>query len=381
MLRSCYLFDESGDDRELITGRAPPALRQRLGLVLLIPRSLCLYLRLDARGVPLLRLRSFARLQLIAQSPIVKPEVFAARQGEILHLWLWEKDCLQAFSRRHGVPASRVEAMPSSAWTTAPPAGGAVLQRTPGSSGLHAQLWQDGRLQHDGWFESAPDAAAWRRWREDAARQHALQWPEAAPPEQEHDLPHRPWARNLLREHGFTVAADGGALAPLAPRLLAGATALSVACGIWLQAQASRFQHAIDGVQDAQADLSARLDPLQAAREAALQSQRWVVEAERLVTRTPATALLERIGSTLTAQGAVIREIDVQGDRVRVTVAPAVGELSLPELTQALTRTAGFHDVRFVDATSAQGLRFSWRLDGRDGLSEPIPAEAKRSRT
>jgi hypothetical protein len=366
MFRDCYLIDECGNDQLLGKGHAPRALRPALGVMLVMPRSQCLYLRLDARGVPLLRLRSFARLQLLAQSPIVQPEAFVARQRDTLHVWLWDGEHARAFARRHGWPLSRVEVLPSSVMTQPPPAVGAaaVLLHTPGSTGCHAQLWRDRRLLHDGWFEAPPNDLSWRIWREDAIRQHGLQWPEAAPVPQDHPILRSPWARNLLR--GPRVAAASGRPA-LTRTALGCATALSVAYGVWLQAQSQHYRGQIDQVQDAESDMSARLRPVQEARESALQSQRWAVEADRLLPRPSATTLLQRIGDAVTAQGAVVRDLEIQDDRVRVTVAAAVGELNLPDLTQTLSRVPGFDDVRFVDAAGAQGLRFSWRLRDRGG--------------
>jgi hypothetical protein len=78
----------------------------------------------------------------------------------------------------------------------------------------------------------------------------------------------------------------------------------------------------------------------------------------------------------------VIRDLEIQGDSVRVTVVAAAGELSLPDLTQALTRAPGFDDVRFVDAASARGYRFSWRLRpsaGPTADARPSPSEPDRS--
>lgn len=377
MLRSCYLFDPQGHDLPLVESKAPRALRNALGVVLVVPRSLCLYLRLDARGIPLLRLRSFARLQLLARSPVVQPDVFVARQGAALHLWLWDRAFAQSFAERLGLPASRVDALPSSVFTKPPSPDGAVLLKTPGSAGLHAQLWQAGKLLHDGWFEGPPDALDWRTWRDDVERQEGIQWPEAPPAEQASDVLGRPWARDLLRQRalGATLPA-----APIARTALGCATLATLGYGVALQAQLFLYKAQIDQVQRAQTAVSARLRPIEEARQAALQAQQWVTQADRLVQRPSATALLERIGSTVTGQGAVVRDLDIQGDITRATVAPAAGELSLPDLTAALTQVGEFDDVRFIDASPGKGLRFAWRLRDRDGSARSAPrARSDRS--
>ena len=371
MLRSCYLFDEQGNDLPLVEGTGPSALRNALGVVLVVPRSQCLYLRLDARGIPLLRLRSYARLQLLARSPVVQPDVFVARQGDSLHLWLWDRAFVQSFARRQGLPAARVEALPSSVLTTkqASPDGAALLQ-TPGSAGVHAQLWQAGRLLHDGWFEEAPDALEWRIWRDDIQRQEGIQWPETLPPRQSSKVLGRRWARNLLRERalGATLPA-----APVARMALGCATLATLGYGVALQAQLHLYKAQIEAVQRAQTEVSARLRPIEEARQAALETQQWVTRADRLVQRPPASALLERIGSTVTGQGAVVRDLDIQGDIARATLAPAAGELSLPDLTAALTQVGEFDDVRFIDAAPGRGFRFAWRLRDRDGSARAAP--------
>jgi hypothetical protein len=370
MLRSCYLFDEQGNDLPLVDGTAPAALRHALGVVLVVPRSQCLYLRLDARGIPLLRLRSYARLQLLARSPVVQPDVFVARQGDTLHLWLWDREFVQSFARRQGLPASRIEVLPSSVLTKPASPDGAVLLRTPGSAGVHAQLWQGGRLLHDGWFEEAPDALEWRTWRDDIERQEGLQWPESPPLAQSSHVLGRRWTRNLLRERalGATLPA-----APVARMALGGATLATLGYGVALQAQLYLYKAQIEEVQRAQTEVSARLRPIEEARRGALEAQQWVTQADRLVQRPSATALLERIGSTVTGQGAVVRDLDIQGDIMRATLAPAAGELSLPDLTAALTQVGEFDDVRFIDAAPGKGFRFAWRLRDRDGSARIAP--------
>ena len=370
MLRSCYLFDGRGHDLLLVEGKGPGALRHALGVVLVVPRSQCLYLRLDARGVPLLRLRSYARLQLLARSPVVQPDVFVARQADTLHLWLWDREFVQSFARRQGLPASRVEALPSSVFTKPPSPNGAMFVQTPGSDGVHAQLWQAGSLLHDGWFEESPNALEWRIWRDDIERQEGIQWPETLPPAHTSKVLGRPWARNLLRERALGATLPG---APVARVALGCATLATLGYGVALQAQLFFYQAQIDQARRAQADVSARLRPIEDARQAALQAQRWVTQADRLVQRPPATALLERIGSTVTSQGAVVRDLDIQGDITRATLAPAAGELSLPDLTAALTQVGEFDDVRFIDAAPDKGFKFAWRLRDRDGSARSAP--------
>lgn len=360
MLRSSFLFDPGGRDLPLSTGSAPRRLREALGVVLVMPRRLCLYLRLDARGVPALRLRSFARLQLLAQSPIVEPEVFAARQGELLHLWLWERSAVEAFAGRQGLPRSRIETVPSSLFTEPKGRDGALLFESPLSAGLHAQLWQAGRLLHDGWFDEQPDPLTWQVWCEEARRQHGVDWPGAVPVRSAQKPAPRPWAANLLQPRGG-IAVDAPAAARTA---LACTTVASLAWGAWLHAQLWVLRSEIEQARGAEAEITGRLRPMQQARASALQAQAWVLQADRLRPSPSASELLERIGNALTGQGAVVRDLEIQGDSVRATVVAAAGELSLPELTQALTRVPGFDDVRFVDAASARGFRFSWRLGG-----------------
>lgn len=370
MLRSCYLFDEQGNDLPLAEGKGPSALRNALGAMLVVPRSLCLYLRLDARGIPLLRLRSYARLQLLARSPVVQPDVFVARQGDTLHLWLWDREFVQSFARRQGLPASRVDAVPSSVFTKPPLRDGAVFLKTPGSAGVHAQLWQAGSLLHDGWFEEMPDALEWRVWRDDIERQEGIQWPETLPPVHTSNVLGRPWARNLLRERAIGATLPG---APVARVALGCASLATLGYGVALQAQLIFYNAQVDQVRRAQTEVSARLRPIEEARQAALQAQQWVTQADRLVQRPPATALLERIGSTVTGQGAVVRDLDIQGDITRATLAPAAGELSLPDLTAALTQVGEFDDVRFIDAAPGKGFKFAWRLRDRDGSARSAP--------
>ena len=376
MLRNYYLFDRQGNDRLLSKGHAPKALRDALGPVLVIPRSLCLYLRLDARNVPAWRLRSYVRLQLLAQSPVLQPDVYVARQGEWLHVWLWDREYAASFAKRHRMKASRIEALPSSVLTRRARAG-VVWSRCPESNGLQAQLWQAGRMMNDSWFEEQPDALAWRTWREDSLRRHGTTWPEQ--PEFGHDqqFPARPWARNLLREPATALLQAG---APAARLAIGSAIVATTGFGVWLFAQRHAYETVQQQLQDDKAQMAAKLAPLEQARASALQAQRWMAQVDGLRPRRLTLDVIRRIGTVLTAQGAVLRDLDIQGDVVRATVVPTVGELNLTELTAALTRATDFEDVRFIDPVSPNGFRFSWRLRNDDKPPATVaPKESEKT--
>lgn len=382
MFRNCYLIDPHGGGRLLREGSAPPALRRALGAVLVIPRSLCLYVRLDAGKVPRWRVRSFVRLQLLTLSPIAGPGMYVARQGAWLHVWLWDRARVDACAVRLGLKPARVEAVPSSVLT--PPArDGAIGSRTPGSDGVHLQLWQGARLLHDGWLPGEPSAPQWRAWRTEVARLDGVEWPEdLLPAKHLQQLPARRWAGNLLREATAEQAMHRQRAAALMAKGAVSASMLATAVGgAWVLAQHLALEAQLRQLKAAEAQVQGQLGPIEQARSSALGLQSWVASVDRLRPGPSTRAVLMSIGAALTAHNAVLRDLDIQGAAVRATVVPAAGELNLPELTESLTRTAGFADVRFLDVAPPGGFRFAWQLRERHaGTVSPASAQGASTR-
>ncbi|MFM9922035.1 hypothetical protein VLK31_03510 [Variovorax sp. H27-G14] len=358
MFRPCYLFNPDGRDQLLYRGAAFRLPQSLLGVVLALPRELCIYLRLDATGIPLLRLQAFVRLQLLSQSPIREPGVFVARQGNLLHVWLWESKWRAEFAARHKLPASRISTVPSGLLVTPPSQDGAIFVRTLGAQGVEAQLWQSRALVHDGWFEAAPAELEWNLWRDEVGQQEGVQWPSELPRTQEIIGSKRAWARNLFRDRGGLPVSTG----LFWPGVLSAATLATAGYVAWLYGQMDYFEKTVADSRSGQSDLESALKPIQHAREQALSGQRWILQAQQLTAGSIRPALIEQIGRTVTAQGAVVRELEVQGGKVRVTLVPAVGELALTPMVEALSQISEFEDVRFVDGAGTDGFRFEWRL-------------------
>ena len=139
MLHHSCLFNPNGPDLPLVRNlfaRLPGALKV---LRMVVPRHLCIYQRVECTGVPRLRLGNFAKLQVQALAPFSKYGSCVVRQGNWLHIWVWDAAIEAAFSQKHG-GKQNFSALPYSLFST-PVTDGIVWLTAPGSPGLEGQLW------------------------------------------------------------------------------------------------------------------------------------------------------------------------------------------------------------------------------------------------
>jgi hypothetical protein len=161
---------------------------------------MCVVFRTSCAGVPRLRLRGFAQLQAEQFMPFQNAGVFAFKQGQTMHLWLWDKTIEADFSEKHDGRTSR-QVIPQSVFSPTIDRGVQWFRHAQ-QHGLEAQLWSNRLLVDSLYFESPPAANDWRTL---IAQQHELLaagWPAELPAGSQSpttSFAKKPWASNLLQ--------------------------------------------------------------------------------------------------------------------------------------------------------------------------------------
>jgi hypothetical protein len=372
MLHHSCLFNPNGPDLPLVRNlfaRLPGALKV---LRMVVPRHLCIYQRVECTGVPRLRLGNFAKLQVQALAPFSKYGSCVVRQGNWLHIWVWDAAIEAAFSQKHG-GKQNFSALPYSLFST-PLTDGIVWLTAPGSPGLEGQLWKNRQLVDSMWFDEPPEAGDWATLHAQTPALHALGWPLALPaagtPPPRVATP-RPWGRNLTpRLHSSTHIQWSN----LAPTALVLATATLTGWGSWIYSQKQAHQQAIDLALQSQERMLAELEPMQQARQRTNSTLTWINAVQALPSTPTTHDIIAELADIFTRQGLVVRELEINAPTVQATlVAINGGSPRLTAVLGVLESHPWFYDARFVDVSGGTGFKFAWRLRADTATSTSNP--------
>lgn len=355
-----YLFSRNGTEHPLDTGKSSMVPRFLRSLQLVVPRQSCVYSRVACTGVPRLGLKGFANLQAEQLSPFKKFGVYAAKQGDTLHIWTWDKALETEFADRRGKAARTV--VPRSVLTS-PIEQGVSWIKTPAHAGLEAQLWKNRQCIDTLFFETPPNQTDWSDYVGTDPHLRALGWPSQIPSNPNtNSLTLKPWARNLLKG---PLRLPKIKLEPIARFVLWLATAaLAASTAAWLSERHAHRQAIAEGVEN-QRQRVAALEPLQRDRQATQEVVNWLAQANSLSPRPSRLEVLNEIASTVTRQGLVVRDLEFSPPTISAILVPIrSSDVRLTAVIGALEANPLFFDVRFIDVVGGNGFKFTWRLKG-----------------
>lgn len=371
MLQNSLIYNPAGDDTPVgqpSSGRWPAWLRVPR---MVVPRALCTYHRVPCEGVPFYELRQFARLQAQLHSPFVQFGSSAIRQGQVLHLWIWDAVHEQGFAQKHGQP-QRFHTVAQSLLAK-PQALGVSWLASANGQGLEALLWADKKLKDSLWFEAPPAAHDWQQRLAQDPLLAETGWPAQLPPSAAQAPGHWPWSINLTPRQQPTVQIDWERIS----RMTLWASAIAVAAwGAWVQGQIRGYQDRILDDQQFQEQKVAQEQPQQKARAQTLNIQQRIRSLQALNANSRVLQALDEVSRLFSRQGLWVRDIDINGLTVEATlVAPPGVTPRLTAILGVIENSELFHDARFVDVAPGAGFRFSWRIEPavRAGTPEARP--------
>jgi len=361
MFHESYLFNPEGADSPLekpVFKRLPAVLTN---LVLVVPRSLSLHLRINCVGVSRLQLAAFARLQVQAAAPFVSYGSCVIRQGDWLHAWVWDAAIETAFAAKLG--GNRRFSTLSHSLFSMPVADGVTWLGLPDSRGVEAQLWSNKQLVDSIYLDNSLDSTGWVDLCAQTPELEASGWPEKLvfPDVTQIALAHQPhWGRNLTprKQHRAIVN-----WAYLVTATLVLTTAVLAGWGAWLFGQKESYQQAIDQGFEFQDRRIAEMEPIQKARSATQQILVWVNAASELAPSPGTNEILVELAAIITRQGLVVRELEINLPTLQATLVATSGrEPRLTAVLGAIESHTWFEDARFVDVSGGSGFKFTWRM-------------------
>ena len=374
MFHESFLYNPQGPDIALGSSPIGVVLGHLRPLQLVVPRHLCVYERLSCTGIPRLKLGAFAKLQMQTLSPFSSYSACAVRQGNTLHLWIWDAAIESDFARKHG-GNTKFSVIAYSVFSNKS-TNGVEWLNTSAHAGIEAQLWKDSELVDSIWFDKPPDQTDWLKHFAVNSSLVALGWPTTASVTLKVTAAAgatKPWGRNLIARSRPAISISWEKITPC---VLSVATVILMGWGAWVLAQKLSHEDVISMDSASQDSRLAMLEPIQEARAAAQASTAWINGVANLRSQKRAADLLVELAVVFTRQGLVVRELDINEPTIQVTlVAPAGESPRLTAVLAAIENQPSFYDARFVDVSGGNGFKFSWRI--RDGRKLPGQGEAR----
>lgn len=339
---------------------------ERLGTArVVLSRELCIYQRIPCKGVPRLRLGTFAQLQARSLSPFANTGSFALRQGGWLHLWLWNKD-LEKQMPSQLPPNLRFSVWPSSLLGTNHDEGVRLL-KAPQIPGVELQLWQQRILVDSLWFPAVPSPEEWAALYAQTPELQSSGWPEQLPESvftssisNKNKISF--WGKNLTPraeskpQVNWTSLMNGG---------FSLTTVVMLGWAAWVYGQLSSVKQLIDAGQQTQAAEAVAMEPVLQARQRTLRIQDWLQQASNLTSRPTIETILLELANTWPRQAIAFREMEILPPTVQATLVPSnvTGKsVKLTTLLEIIENSPYFYDARFVDAAGNGGFKFTWRI-------------------
>lgn len=344
-----------------------------------LPRAWCVTASIHAKGVPQHKTEALVRLHLNRLTSFVDSGVYACRAGEWVYLWFWENQRVRDFCQAHDLDFTSLLLAPESVCFPKCREGAVVYRCV---EGIEAQLWHKGLLQDSAWWPEMVDAATWQKWRATSAASSvgstlSAAWPETVPsPRAGQPGLSAPWASNLLGEkwwHHLNVFRTSFVYIAVAGFLLG-------LVGFW-GAQWMTLQK-MQGDTDKQiASLSARVDPVSAARDKSLQYLMWTNQIVRLTRQIDVMDVLRNLQPVLQLQDAALRDFEYTDGELRLVLVPVNSELNIATLTQKLEALPIFVNIRLLPDSDVRILHVSakFREERKNEVDTPGSQTAQRT--
>lgn len=272
----------------------------------MLARSRCRFLHVSYDGLPPAERRHRLQLELQLWAPFEDSATALVDTPEGCMVFAWDAAALAQAT------AGAASPLPTLPETLLHPRGadGVTLQACV--EGFEGQVWRGRRLLASRWWAERPDAAAWLNFQRGASVQSPLPLPAQAADAAALDTP---WAwpttpqgwreAQRLRWH---AGVGGVALLLLLPTLWFGHG--------WWQSKTQT-----DRLQLQANQLEQELQPVLRVRSDALQGLATLEDMNLLLNRVAPLDLLAHLSRQLPADGAVLRQLEWEGKRLRLVLA------------------------------------------------------------
>jgi hypothetical protein len=331
-----------------------------------LSRALCRYNHFDLSRLPAAKRKAALALQLPQWSPYSDGQYAIIWQEGFASVWCWDNSRIDAEIVKHGKMVKSQEKIPE-CLLRAPLQTGLRLLKC--LDGIEGQLWQDARLVASRWWPQSPNQQEWLSFQRDcgiSAEQQEAQKSTATV--QVLPLLAEPWAR-IASQAGSTDDMPAIEMALYALMLLALGLA-TVIMGL----QHYQTERAIAARVDELATIKHKAASIFAARETALNA---VARLKSIAAIEPypeqlvlMVAVAEALPTGEAGGGAYVREWDMTGNRLKISVGAIDANVPGATYVQALEKTGLFANIQIVTSSDPKTMGLSMEVLPREFVNK-----------
>lgn len=311
-------------------------------------RALCRFNRFDLSRLPATKRKAALALQLPQWSPFPDSAYAIVWQDGFAGVWCWDNSRIEAEIRKHGRQPKSQQKIPESLLRPAAQDGLRLLKCLEGVEG---QYWQDAQLMASRWWPQAPNAHDWLSFQRDCGI--PVEQQQAAVTAQDLPLQTHPWGK---------ISALSGAAdqLPLAEAALYGALILALGLPtLYLGLHRYQINSAIADSKGKLAAIREKASPLFDAREKALESLARIKAIYALEHYPPPLSLMAAVAQALPKDGSFVREWDMTGNQLKITVNSPNSSIVGTTYVEALEKAGPFADVKIITNADPKLMAFA----------------------
>lgn len=330
----------------------------------MLSRALCRFNRFDLSRLPANKRKAALALQLPQWSPYPDGGYAVVWQNGYASVWCWESSRIDGEIQKHGKTPKSQQKIPETL-LRAPLQSGLRLLKC--MDGVEGQYWQDAQLVASRWWPKRPDEHAWLSFQRDCGIVPEQQG--AASTLQDLPLQLQPWGK-------IASIANSTDDMPIAESALYGTLSLVLGVAtVFLGLQHYRIDRAIDTRVKELATIKSKAAPVFAARETALNALVRIKSIDAIEQYPQPLVLMAAVAEALPKDsGAFLREWDMNGDRLKITVTSPDANMTGASYVQALEKTGRFAAIQIVTDADPKSTGFSMTILPLD----PVVPEERR---
>lgn len=336
-----------------------------------VARALCRFRWVAYDGVPPAERPAYVRLQLLAWSPFAESGYALARARDGAMAFSWDQRAFAQRAATAGLPVQAAQTLPETLLLPAHE-NGVVLQACV--LGVEGQFWREGQLVASRWWPDIPDAAAWLNFQRSAGvpPDAQVEQPPRIDPDAQPVWLDEPWApvstlssmleRARLRWHLAAAALLAALLLPT----------------LWLWHAYWSVSGDIQALAAEKALLTEQAQPILKARNQALTALTQLDTLRAVVSHPDALSLLGHLAAQLPADAGRVRNLELDGSRLRLVLAvPAAGGPRIAYV-RALEGGLWLQNVREEAQEAGPGtVALTAQIRGNEPMVAPKPDAAR----
>jgi len=316
-----------------------------------LTRPLYRFQTFDLTQVPAKNRPQALHLELAQWTPFAHSDYYVGWHGQQALVWCWDAELVTQAIVAQNLKAQRVRILPETVLQT-PPHDGLCLARC--REGYEGQLWREQQLTRSRWWAQLPTQDEWLMFQRDAG---------ILPGEQQSQPP-APLEGTIGSQPWVNAAGSSNDKAIQLERLL---TALGILLLLlptfWYGFSLIKLQHSLSELQEQQAQLQLKTEPITQARNQVLDHLARVDALLALAPYPEQLTLMARVAEVMPGDKSYLAGWDFQQGQLKITIKSGEN-ISATYLIGILQQAGPFREVRALPGSDPKSVTLQMDVIG-----------------